>query len=114
MDLKDKIAVVTGASRGLGQRVALTLASQGARVALVARSTQQLNDTVQQISQQGAGNGYAIAADLTDTTSIDGIKREVESALGKPSILVNGAGVFGPIQLIKDSDPKQWIETMTI
>lgn len=114
MDLKDKIAVVTGASRGLGQRVALTLASQGACVALVARSTQQLNDTVQQINQQGAGKGYAIVADLTDTTSLDGIKREVETALGKPSILINGAGVFGPIQLIKDSDPQQWIETMTI
>jgi len=114
MDLKDKIAVVTGASRGLGQRVALTLASQGACVALVARSTQQLNDTVQQISQQGAGKGYAIAADLTDATSIDVIKREVEAAFGKPSILINGAGVFGPIQLIKDSNPKQWIETMTI
>jgi NAD(P)-dependent dehydrogenase (short-subunit alcohol dehydrogenase family) len=114
MDLKGKIAVVTGASRGLGQRVALTLAEQGAQVALIARSKQPLNDTVQQIRQQRAGTGYAIVADIADTTSIERIKNEVERALGKPSILVNGAGVFGPIQLIKDSDPKQWIETMTI
>jgi NAD(P)-dependent dehydrogenase (short-subunit alcohol dehydrogenase family) len=117
MTLKGKIAVVTGASRGLGQRVALTLADQGIRVALVARSEPDLNQTVELIRQRSAikgGSGYPIAADLSDMSSVDQIKREVEKALGKPSILVNAAGVFGPIQLIKDSDPKAWIETMTI
>jgi NAD(P)-dependent dehydrogenase (short-subunit alcohol dehydrogenase family) len=113
MDLKGKAAVVTGASRGLGQRVALTLAAQGIQVALVARNEQQLNDTLKQIQRQG-GSGCAIVADVADTKSVEQVKDKVEKALGKPSILVNGAGVFGPIQLIKDSDPQQWIETLTI
>jgi NAD(P)-dependent dehydrogenase (short-subunit alcohol dehydrogenase family) len=113
MVLKGKIAVVTGASRGLGQRVALTLAVQGVHVALVARSADQLNTTLKEIVQRG-GSGHAIIADLADTSAIEQIKDNVRSALGRPSILVNAAGVFGPIQLIKDSDPEQWIETLTI
>ena len=113
MSLQGKIAVVTGASRGLGQRVAFTLAAQGIRVALVARSERLLHEAVQQINAKG-GIASAVMADIADTRSVEHIKAEVEKALGAPSILVNGAGVFGPIQLIKDSDPKQWIDTMTI
>lgn len=117
MNLNGKIAVVTGASRGLGQRVAFTLAAQGVRVALVARSQQQLNETVAQIEQQSGaqgGSGYAVVADVADPASALHIKEQVEKTLGVPSILVNGAGIFGPIQLIKDSDPQAWIETLMI
>jgi NAD(P)-dependent dehydrogenase (short-subunit alcohol dehydrogenase family) len=112
-DLTGKVAVVTGASRGLGQRVALRLAGGGAAVALVARSQQHLNETARLIRDKG-GTAHTIPADLSDPTFIDGVKRTVESQLGKPSILVNGAGIFGPIQLIKDTDTQQWIETMMV
>jgi NAD(P)-dependent dehydrogenase (short-subunit alcohol dehydrogenase family) len=114
MALQGKIAVVTGASRGLGQRVALTLAAHGAEVALVARNAEQLRATVQLIEDNKAGRGYAIQADMSDTTAAARIKEQMARTLGKPSILINAAGVFGPIQLIKDSDPVQWIETQTI
>ncbi len=116
MTLKGKIAVVTGGSRGLGQRVALTLADQGVQVALVARGETQLNETVDLIRQSNkqGGSGYPIVADISELASADQIKAKVETALGKPSILINAAGTFGPIQLIKDSDPKAWVETMTI
>lgn len=117
MELQGKVAVVTGASRGLGQRVALTLADHGAQVALVARTEQQLNETVQLIADKSrtkGGRGYPIQADMSDTTAAARIKEQVERELGKPTILINAAGVFGPIQLITDSDPAQWIETQTI
>jgi NAD(P)-dependent dehydrogenase (short-subunit alcohol dehydrogenase family) len=117
MELQGKVAVVTGASRGLGQCVALTLAEHGAQVALVARSEQQLKATVQLIAERSrakGGRGYAVQADISDTTAAARIKEQVEHELGKPAILINAAGVFGPIQLIKDSDPAQWIETQTI
>jgi NAD(P)-dependent dehydrogenase (short-subunit alcohol dehydrogenase family) len=118
MALEGKIAVVTGASRGLGQRVAVTLAEHGARVALVGRNEAHLNETAQMIAsrakQVSGGRGYAVPADMSDPTAPDRIKAAVEKNFGKPSILINAAGVFGPIQLIKDSDPTAWIETLQI
>lgn len=116
MGIQGKIAVVTGASRGLGQRVAIALAEHGAQVALVARSEAHLNETVKMIASRNTngGTGYPIPADISDPAAADHIKAEVEKTLGKPTILINAAGVFGPIQLIKDSDPKAWIETQQI
>jgi NAD(P)-dependent dehydrogenase (short-subunit alcohol dehydrogenase family) len=110
-DLTGKIAVVTGASRGLGQRVAVRLAGAGAAVALVARQETQLRETARLVTESG-GRSYVLPADLSRAESLDLIKSSVESELGRPSILVNAAGIFGPIQLIKDSDPAAWIETI--
>jgi NAD(P)-dependent dehydrogenase (short-subunit alcohol dehydrogenase family) len=110
-DLTGKIAVVTGASRGLGQRVAVRLAREGAVVALVARQEAQLRETARLVAQS-AGRSYVLPADLSRPESLDLIKSSVEAELGRPSILVNAAGIFGPIQLIKDSDPAAWIETI--
>src|SRR5258708_22882623 len=113
MGIQGKIAVVTGASRGLGQRVAVTLAEHGARVALVARSETHLNETAGMIASRIAnGSALVIPADLSDPAAADHIKAEVEKNLGKPAILINAAGIFWPFQLIKDSDPKAWIETL--
>jgi NAD(P)-dependent dehydrogenase (short-subunit alcohol dehydrogenase family) len=110
-DLTGKIAVVTGASRGLGQRVAVRLARAGATVALVARQETQLRETARLVAGSG-GRAHVLPADVSRAESIDLIKSSVESELGRPSILINAAGVFGPIQLIKDSDPGPWIETI--
>ena len=54
-----------------------------------------------------------VTANLSDPRSLDAIVAAANRA-GPPSILVNAAGVFGPIQLIKDSDPREWIETLMI
>jgi NAD(P)-dependent dehydrogenase (short-subunit alcohol dehydrogenase family) len=110
-DLTGKVAVVTGASRGLGQRVAVRLAGAGAAVALVARQEAQLRETARLVTESG-GRSYVLPADLSRAESLDLIKSSVEGELGRPSILVNAAGIFGPIQLIKDSDPAAWIETI--
>src|SRR6266851_5196217 len=115
MGIQGKIAVVTGASRGLGQCVAVTLAENGARVALVARSDAQLNETARMIASRTTNaSALVIPADLSDPAAADHIRAEVEKNLGKPAILINAAGIFGPFQLIKDSDPKAWIETLQI
>jgi len=113
VNLQGKVAVVTGASKGVGQRIALALASHGASVALVARSKPLLDETARMIASKGS-KAIAIPADLREPSAADAIKTAVEQQLGKPSILVNGAGIFGPIQAIKDSDPKWWLETISI
>jgi NAD(P)-dependent dehydrogenase (short-subunit alcohol dehydrogenase family) len=112
-DLDERIAVVTGASRGLGQRIAWRLAKMGASVALVARSEAALLETQAAMAATGACT-LVVPVDLGEPQSIERVKDDIERNLGVPSILVNAAGVFGPIDLIKDTDPAAWIETIMI
>ena len=111
--LRGKIAVVTGASRGLGRRIAVRLAQQGAAVALLARGEAGLEETRQEIAA-GRASALVVPVDLGKPDSVKQVKGVIERELGIPSILVNAAGVFGPIELIKDSDPAAWIETILI
>jgi NAD(P)-dependent dehydrogenase (short-subunit alcohol dehydrogenase family) len=111
--LEGEVAVVTGASRGVGRRIAVRLAKMGAGVALVARSEADLEETRSEIETNG-GRALAFPADLAEIHSIAPLKGAIERDLGVPSIVVNAAGVFGPIELVKDTDPAAWIETIQI
>jgi NAD(P)-dependent dehydrogenase (short-subunit alcohol dehydrogenase family) len=111
--LEGKVAVVTGASRGVGQRIAVRLANLGAMVALVARTQAALEETRSEIEAK-AGRAVAYPADLRETHSIEPLKVAIERDLGVPTILVNAAGEFGPIDLIMDTDPAAWIEAIQI
>ena len=113
VQLHNRVAVVTGASRGLGLQVAIRLARHGAKVALVARSGKPMEEFAAKIHDDG-GTALAIAADVSDPQAVDELKSKVERQLGPPNILVNAAGVFGPIQWIKNSPQDRWIETILI
>ena len=111
--LKGKVAVVTGASRGLGRQVALELAAQGAVVALVARGEAALKQVEAQLRQAGH-QALAVPADVTQLRQVEALKEQVQGQLGVPTILINAAGIFGPIQLIANSDPEAWVQTIQI
>lgn len=113
MKLRDKIAVVTGAGRGLGRSAALRLAVLGAPVALIARNEIQLRETADLITAAG-GHAVLLPIDLTREQSPDRLRDAVESALGPPAILVNAAGLFGPLSLLRDSDPEAWIAALMV
>src|SRR5262245_5071298 len=72
---------------------------------------EQLRETEQAIKESG-GAAQAIAADISRAEAVEKLKAEVEQRWGGVSILINAAGVFGPIQLIKDSEPKRWVDTL--
>jgi NAD(P)-dependent dehydrogenase (short-subunit alcohol dehydrogenase family) len=110
-NLTGKVAVVTGASGGVGRRIAARLALEGAAVALLARHEAGLRSTQRQL-QAGGARTLVVPANLCKPESVDHVKHIVERDLGIPSILVNAAGIFGPIDLIKDGDPEAWIETI--
>jgi len=112
-DQEGRIAVVTGGGRGLGQAIASGLAGRGATVVAVARSEQQLAET----SRRGREAGltiHALACDVSDHSAVAELKAEVGRRFGTPTILVNAAGIFGPIALIKDVDPEEWRHTIMI
>mgnify|MGYP001169471022 FL=1 len=111
--LRGKIAVVTGAGRGVGSEIAQRLVKSGAKVVLVARSVDQLILTEDLISKTG-GFVYSIPADISSENEVESIKKHVKDHLGQTDILVNAAGVFGPLKMIKDSDPANWIQTIHI
>jgi len=111
--LAGKVAVVTGAGRGLGQFVARGLAERGVRVAAVARTASQLLETVELIRAAG-GEALPLVADVASADAVDEVAREVHAQLGSASILINAAGIFGPIQPVAESDPRRWCETVAI
>jgi NAD(P)-dependent dehydrogenase (short-subunit alcohol dehydrogenase family) len=114
-NLKGKTAVVTGASRGVGRSIAVALGRAGAHVVLVARNHPALEETAREIVADG-GQATLFSADVTDPNAVDALKIlcDVGNSLGTPQILVNAAGVFGPIHLIKDSDANKWLDTIRV
>ncbi len=112
-NLSGKVAIVTGASRGLGKTIALALAKHGATVVLVARSESALREVEGEIRNSG-GSAISMAADLMQPTAADEVKREVTNVLGVAHILVNAAAMFGPIQTIQDGDAEAWVATQTL
>ncbi|MGE0758285.1 MAG: 3-oxoacyl-[acyl-carrier-protein] reductase [Pirellulaceae bacterium] len=92
VDLKDQVALVTGASQGLGKAIALELARNGARVACVARSAEKLAQTVNEIVQAG-GTAEAYACDVKDKASVEQAVDGIAEKWGRLDILINNAGV---------------------
>lgn len=91
-DLTGRVALVTGASQGLGRRFALTLAGRGARVALAARQVEKLAAVRDAIGDSG-GQAAVCRLDVLDPAGIDAAVAEAEDALGPIDVLVNNAGV---------------------
>jgi NAD(P)-dependent dehydrogenase (short-subunit alcohol dehydrogenase family) len=105
--------VVTGAGRGLGRETAQLLAARGCTVVLVSRHANQLNETLERIQREG-GQAWSCAVDISDRFAVERLRVDVEARAGSVSILVNAAGTFGPIQLIRESDPERWIQTLAV
>jgi NAD(P)-dependent dehydrogenase (short-subunit alcohol dehydrogenase family) len=106
-DLTGQVAIVTGGGRGIGRAIALGLASAGASVAVVARSLNQIVETVEEIVRMG-GRAVAVPADVSLPEAIGRMVHEVEQALGPVDLLVNNAGVAGPLGPIAEADPGEW------
>lgn len=92
MELSGKVAIVTGASRGIGVVIAERLAEKGSSLALVARSEADLKETANRIQSKGV-RAIAIAADVTQRDDLEKIVTRTEQELGPPDILVNNAGI---------------------
>ena len=105
----DRVAVITGASSGIGEATARALAADGHRLALLARRADRIENLVQEL---GSGT-LAIRADVTDRDSIVAASRRVQSEMGGADILINNAGVMllGPFSSEQRAEIRQMVET---
>ncbi len=105
--LKDKVAVITGASRGIGKAAALALVSQGAKVVInYARSSDAAEATVKQITDAG-GEAIAVQADVSQSTEVDNLIKITLEQFGRIDVLVNNAGITKDTLLLR-MKPEQW------
>ena len=110
--LEGRIAVVTGASKGLGRQMAESLAKAGAAVALVARSGGLLDDVVAGIRADG-GKAEAIVADITEEAAVVEMAAEVKEKLGVADILINNAGINNRKSIV-DFTLEEWNEILAV
>ena len=112
-NLRSSVAVVTGGGRGIGRMVATALAGSGAKVGLLARSGVELARTVDTIEAAG-GTAEAAVADVTDPTALAAAVADFQRDLGPIDLLVNNAGVSGPMGPLWEVDADAWWSTMDV
>ena len=108
--LQGKVAVITGASRGIGAETARVFAAAGARVALLARTTAEIEALADEIG----GGALALSCDVADWESVRSAVAQVVDAAGRLDVLINNAGVIEPIARMVDADPVAWTRAIDI
>ena len=111
--LAGKLALVTGASRGIGAATAEELAGAGAHVILVARSGSALEEVEEKIHEEG-GSATIAPLDLTDGQSIGKLATAIAERWEKLDILVRNAGMLGSLTPVQDIDPKEYARLLTL
>jgi 3-oxoacyl-[acyl-carrier protein] reductase len=107
-DLKDKVTLVTGSSRGIGAAIAKLFASSGAKVAVHGRDTSALSAVYSEI-ERGGGRATQVVADVTQFAEVERMRQEVEQRLGPIDILVaNAGGSFSPPGPIEQTSEEGW------
>ena len=106
MQLKGKVAIITGGGRGIGRAIAIAYAAAGARVVIASRSTSQLAEVAAEIAARN-GEVLTVPTDMRIRTEVENLIQETVDRFGRIDILVNNAGV-NPRGLFLDSTDKDW------
>jgi 3-oxoacyl-[acyl-carrier protein] reductase len=110
--LAGKVAIVTGASRGIGRAVSVALAQESATVVLAARSARHLRETSEKVTQAG-GRAHIVTTELTDEESIRNLVKETAGQFGRLDILVNNAGITHSA-LLEETATEDWERLMWV
>ena len=115
MRLENRIAIITGAAKGMGAAITRTLGREGADMMLAAREVAPLDEVAEEVRAMGR-RGETISADVTDPKQVEAMVEATKAAFGgRIDILVNVAGTTGPIETpVQDIDPDDFLEVLDI
>lgn len=112
-ELTGKVALVTGSGRGIGRAIAIAFAKEGADLILASRTKEQIDEVAEEIRALGR-KVLAVPTNVTDRLEVDSMAEKVREEFGRLDILVNNAGGGIERNSILESDPKLWIEDVTV
>ena len=113
MDLKDRVAIVTGSGRGIGRALALEFARRGARVVCCARTTAEIEETAALINGEN-GRCLAVPADLRESGQVNHVVKRALTEFGRIDVLVNNAARIPVIDGLWEVDAEQWWDEITV
>ena len=113
MRLKDRVALITGAGRGIGRAIALAYAKEGARLALAARTLSELEETAREAEALGALT-HVVQVDVTNEEEVAEMVRQTVERFSTIDVLVNNAGAVGPVGPIHETDVAEWVRTIQV
>ncbi len=115
MKLPDQVAIVVGSARGIGAAIARTFSEEGAAIVLVdlEKMKSQLDEVAQEINQKG-GKAIAIVADVTDDRQVNQMIDETVRRWGRIDILVNSAGLRGPLVPVQEITEQEWDSVVAV
>lgn len=113
MNLREKVAVVTGGGRGIGEAIALALAKEGANVVLAARTSSEINRVAEKIHILGR-RALAVPTDISKEAEVRLMVERANKEFGGVDILINNAGIHGPIDSVANLDMKELQRTIDI
>ncbi|MHC4700108.1 MAG: SDR family NAD(P)-dependent oxidoreductase [Planctomycetota bacterium] len=110
--LAAQVAMVTGASRGIGRAISIALGQEAATVVLAARSVEKLRETADKVTEAG-GKAHIVVTELTDEESIKGLVKETARQFGRLDVLVNNAGITHSASL-EETATEDWERCMWV
>lgn len=113
MKLEGKVALVTGASQGIGKAVAGAFAREGAEVIVTARGRERLEAAAQEIRKAG-GRVVPLQADVADRRQVEGLAEEIKRRFGKLHVLVNNASLLGPRVPLLEYPAEEWERVIAV
>ena len=110
--LQNRVALVVGAGRGIGEAIALRFAAEGAKLILAARTAPEL-ETVTEIVKARGGTAHFVVTDMTAPLEVASLVQKSIELFGRIDILVNAAGTYGPIGRVWEVDAREWATTFS-
>ena len=114
--LVGKVALITGASQGLGYQIAKRFASEGANLIICSRSKNEIEDVVSEFSQDLDSDQriYGFDCDVSVQVEVDHLFELIENKFGNLDVLVNNAGIYGPLGPIEDNEWSKWVKAIEV
>ena len=113
MELAGRRCLVTGGGRGIGRATALALAREGAKVALLARTEAELDETAALVEELGA-EVLLLQADVGQREQVDAAIEKMLAEWDGVEVLVNNAGIQGPLGRVEEVDPEAWMQVIQV